>query len=125
MDLVCLPLRNLDVIFKMNWLEFNRVHINCFAKTVSFPEFDTSDELFVSAKKVNGFMKDDVVVFMILASMKAEPKAVLDELPMVSDFPKVFLDDISDLLSGREVGFSIDLVPGTSPVSMSPYRYLF
>lgn len=37
MDLVCLPLRNLDVILGMNWLEFNHVHINYFNMNVSFP----------------------------------------------------------------------------------------
>lgn len=52
MDLVCLLLSNLVVILGMNWLELNHVHINCFNKTVSFPEFDASDELSVSAKKV-------------------------------------------------------------------------
>ncbi|XP_050889012.1 uncharacterized protein LOC127094195 [Lathyrus oleraceus] len=85
MDLVCLPLRKLDVILGMKWLEFNHVHINYFAKTVSFPEFDTRDEFLVSAKQVNEFVKDDVVVFTILVSMKAKTKFVLDELPMVSD----------------------------------------
>ena len=38
MDLVCLPLEQLDIILGMNWLEFNQVHINCFEKTVIFPE---------------------------------------------------------------------------------------
>lgn len=37
MDLVCLPLRKLDVILSMNKLEFNHVHINYFDKLVSFP----------------------------------------------------------------------------------------
>ncbi|MCI25031.1 cellular nucleic acid-binding protein, partial [Trifolium medium] len=31
-------------------------------------------------------------------------------------------DDIAYLLPEREVEFTIDLVPGTSPVSMAPYR---
>lgn len=53
-------------------MELNLVHINSFAKTMSFSDFDTSDELFVLAKQVNEFMKDDVPVFMILSSMKAE-----------------------------------------------------
>ncbi|XP_050878174.1 uncharacterized protein LOC127081990 [Lathyrus oleraceus] len=122
MDLVCFTLRNLDVILGMNWLEFNHVHINCFAKTVSFSDFDTSDELFVLAKQVNEFVKDDVPVFMVLSSMKAETKVVLDELPVVSDFPEVFPDDISDLPPEHELEFAIGLVPGTSPVSMTPYR---
>ncbi|XP_050877291.1 uncharacterized protein LOC127081044 [Lathyrus oleraceus] len=118
MDLMCLPLRNLDVILGMNWLEFNHVHINYFFKTVSFPEFDISDELFISYKQVNEFVKDGVIVFMILAFMKTKTKFVLDELPVVSDFP----DDISDFLPELEMEFSIDLILGTSSVSMTPYR---
>lgn len=38
MELVCLPLYKLDVILGMNWLEFNRVHINYFTKMVIFPK---------------------------------------------------------------------------------------
>lgn len=83
MDLVCLSLNKLDVIIGISWLEFNHVHINCFDKSVSFQEFDESGELFVSSKQVNEFVRDDVEVFMILASMKAESKAEIDELLVV------------------------------------------
>jgi len=34
----------------------------------------------------------------------------------------VFPEDVSDLPSERKVEFSIDLVPGTSLVSRTPYR---
>jgi len=40
----------------------------------------------------------------------------------VQKFPEVFLDDITDLLPERKVEFAIDLVPGTSPISIAPYR---
>lgn len=40
---------------------------------------------------------------------------------MVSEFPEVFLDDMSEFPPKREVEFTIDLVPGTRPVSMEPY----
>ncbi|XP_050888845.1 uncharacterized protein LOC127094008 [Lathyrus oleraceus] len=122
MDLVCLPLNQIDVILGMNWLEFNHVDINYFDKLVSFLEFDASDELFVSAKQVDKLMKDDVEVFMILASMKAERRVVIDELPVWCDFPKMFPDDISDSPSKCKVEFSIDLAPGTSLVWMASYR---
>ncbi|CAJ2645609.1 unnamed protein product [Trifolium pratense] len=46
----------------------------------------------------------------------------VEELPIVCEFPDVFPDDISDVPPKREVEFSIDLVPGTSPISMAPYR---
>ncbi|XP_050876627.1 uncharacterized protein LOC127080342 [Lathyrus oleraceus] len=122
MDLVCRPLNKIDVILGMIWLEFNHVHINYFDKSVLFPEFDASVELFVSAKQVDEFMKEGAEVFMILASMKAESKYAIRELPMVCDFPKVFPDDISDLSLEREVEFSIDLVIDTSPLWTDPYR---
>ncbi|MCI23818.1 cellular nucleic acid-binding protein, partial [Trifolium medium] len=38
MDLVCLSLRNMDVILGMNWLRYNKVHIDCLNGTVVFPE---------------------------------------------------------------------------------------
>ena len=41
---------------------------------------------------------------------------------MVSEFPEVFPGDISDVPPEREMEFSTDLVPGTIPVSMAPYR---
>lgn len=71
MGLVCLPSNKLDVILGMNLLEFNRVHINCFDKPLSFLDFDASDELLMFAKQVDEFMKDEVGVFIILAFMKA------------------------------------------------------
>ncbi|XP_050908238.1 uncharacterized protein LOC127121848 [Lathyrus oleraceus] len=40
---------------------------------------------------------------------------------MVCEFPDVFHEDICDLPLEHEVDFTIDLVPGTRPVSMDPY----
>ncbi|XP_050920172.1 uncharacterized protein LOC127137794 [Lathyrus oleraceus] len=122
MDLVCLAFRNIDFILGMNWLEFNRGILNCHDKTVSFPDFDASDKLFVSAKQVDDSVKDEAEVFMLLASMKVGKKVVIGELPMLCNFSEVFLDDISDFSPEREVEFAIDLVPSTSSVSMDPYR---
>ncbi|MCI64398.1 RNA-directed DNA polymerase (Reverse transcriptase), partial [Trifolium medium] len=45
-----------------------------------------------------------------------------EELPIVCEFPDVFPEDVTDVLPKREVEFTIDLVPGTSPISMVPYR---
>lgn len=106
----------------MNWLEFNHVHINYFDKKMSFPKLDASDELFVSAKKMDEFVKDYATMFIILASMKAESKVVIGEFPVVYDFPKVFPDDINDLLLKPGVEFAIDLVPCMNSMSMPPYK---
>ena len=43
-------------------------------------------------------------------------------MPVVQEFPEVFPDDITELPPKREVEFAIDLVPGTSRISIVPYR---
>ncbi|XP_058784366.1 uncharacterized protein LOC131659150, partial [Vicia villosa] len=121
-DLVCLPLEQLDVILGMNWLEFNRVYINCFDKTIIFPEIGVKEDLFLSAKQVGESVQDGAELFMLLATLDVHERRTIDELPIVCDFAEVFPEDVSDLPPKREVEFSIDLVPGTSPVSMAPYR---
>lgn len=40
---------------------------------------------------------------------------------MVCEFRDVFLEDIYDLPPEREIGFALDLVTGTSSISMGPY----
>nr|GEX33702.1 reverse transcriptase domain-containing protein [Tanacetum cinerariifolium] len=46
----------------------------------------------------------------------------LEDVPIVQDFPKVFLKDLSGISPTRKVEFQIDLVPGAAPVSWAPYR---
>ena len=47
---------------------------------------------------------------------------LVDESPVVREFPNVFPDDIAGLPPNREVEFTIDLIPGTKPISIPPYR---
>ncbi|GJW54161.1 putative reverse transcriptase domain-containing protein [Tanacetum coccineum] len=49
-------------------------------------------------------------------------KKRLEDVPIVQDFPKVFLEDLPGLSSTRQVEFQIDLVPGAAPVARAPYR---
>ncbi|XP_028082863.1 uncharacterized protein LOC114284166 [Camellia sinensis] len=42
---------------------------------------------------------------------------------VVCEYLDVFPEDLTKLLPHREVKFSIDLVPGTAPISMSPYKF--
>ncbi|MCI38233.1 cellular nucleic acid-binding protein, partial [Trifolium medium] len=67
-------------------------------------------------------MKEQVELFAVFASLKLESKVKMEELPVVCEFPDVFPGDVSDVPPEREVEFTIDLVPGTGPISMAPYR---
>ena len=47
---------------------------------------------------------------------------LVDKIPVVREFLDVFPDDIAGLPPDREVEFTIDLIPGTEPISIPPYR---
>ena len=46
----------------------------------------------------------------------------LEDIPIVKEFPYVFLDDISVLPPDRAIEFFIELIPGTESISIPPYR---
>nr|XP_027187167.1 uncharacterized protein LOC113785005 [Cicer arietinum] len=102
-DLVCLPLRLVDVILGMESEERDK-------------------PINISTNQVKALLKEDVQLYMILASLEFKEKVVIRDVPIVCKFPKVFPEDVTSLPLEREIEFSIDLVPGTGPISMAPYR---
>ncbi|KAL8103461.1 hypothetical protein AgCh_027880 [Apium graveolens] len=46
----------------------------------------------------------------------------LDEIPIIREFPGVFLEELPGLSPDREIEFFIDLIPGAEPVFKAPYR---
>ena len=43
-------------------------------------------------------------------------------MPVVCEYPDVFLDELPGLPPIREVEFGIELMLGTTPISIAPYR---
>ena len=121
-DLVVLPLSQIDVILGMDWLSSNHVLLNCFEKSIVFPESGVSEgDMFLSANQVEASLREDARIYMILAGISVEIKTLVSDIPLVREFPEVF-EEVSGLPPEREVEFSIDLVPGTGPISIAPYR---
>ena len=46
----------------------------------------------------------------------------VEDIPVVREFSDVFPEELPGLPPDREVEFSIELVPGTGPISLAPYR---
>ncbi|XP_028108226.1 putative wall-associated receptor kinase-like 11 [Camellia sinensis] len=57
-----------------------------------------------------------------LCSVITEPTVdiTLDNIPVVRDFPDVFPDELPGQLVDREIEFTIDVIPGTRPISKTP-----
>ncbi|KAL0394362.1 UNVERIFIED_CONTAM: Retrovirus-related Pol polyprotein from transposon.6 [Sesamum latifolium] len=56
----------------------------------------------------------------VIDTEKVNP--MLEEIPVVRDFPEVFPDDLPGLPPHREVDFAIETLPGVAPISIAPYR---
>ena len=57
----------------------------------------------------------------VVRDTSVEKISVLDVL-VACEFPDVFLEELPRLPPHREIEFCIDMVPGTAPISMLPYR---
>ena len=119
-NLIYLPLQELEVILGMDWLSANRVLIDCREKKLFFPNPEELE--FVSSQGVMKELYDGAQCYMIFTHLEVEGGGTTSVIPIVQDFEDVFPEEVPGLPPRREVEFSIDLVSGTGPVSMAPYR---
>ncbi|XP_050889133.1 uncharacterized protein LOC127094335 [Lathyrus oleraceus] len=126
-DLICLPLKRIDVVLGMDWLSANSVFIGCEEKLIIILSSEaTSKDVLTTILEgmvgmVNFLFEKEKSVLLVLTK---EPSDNLNitQIPIVCEFPAVFLEDVIYLPPEREVEFSIDLIPRMNPISVSPYR---
>ncbi|XP_027351202.1 uncharacterized protein LOC113862311 [Abrus precatorius] len=119
-DLICLPLSQLDVILEMDWLAANHVLLDCREKTLIFGATMAKVPRLMSQGAWGNIVnaKAFSIMFSVEAKSVVEPKYI----PVVTDFLEVFPEDVSKLPPEREIEFAIDLILGASPISVVPYR---
>ena len=57
----------------------------------------------------------------VIDTVKA--RSSVSDIPTVSDFPDVFLEELPGLPPHRGIEFAIDVVPGATPASITPYPW--
>ncbi|GJT50354.1 hypothetical protein Tco_0976511 [Tanacetum coccineum] len=63
-----------------------------------------------------------VMVFIAQVMEKKSDERRMEDIPVVREFPEVFLEDLPGLPSVRQVEFQINLIPGAAPVTRAPIR---
>ncbi|XP_028758655.1 uncharacterized protein LOC114717613 [Neltuma alba] len=126
-DLICLPLKGIDVIIGMDWLSANNAILDCKRKMVTLPLCTTIVEainglLWLSATQTTKCIQKGCQAYAVFFFVSTDKEVGIDQIDVVKEFPEVFPKKISDLSPEREVEFSIELVPGTTPISKAPYR---
>jgi len=119
-NFICLPLSELDVIFGMDWLSSNQVLLNCAEKLVTFP--NSKNLLKSPTNSKSEPLRNKIQCYLLLYSIEIKEEVELKNIAVVQSFPEVFPNDIPSLPPNREIDFSINLMLGTGPISIAPYR---
>ncbi|GKC30091.1 putative reverse transcriptase domain-containing protein [Tanacetum coccineum] len=139
-DLMPIELGSLDVIISMDWLAKYQVFIVCAEKIVRIPwgdetlivRGDRSEQgnqtclNIISCTKTQKYMLKGCPIFLACVTTtetkdKLEEKRLKD-VPIVRNFPEVFLEYLPGLPPTRQVEFQINLIPSVAPVAWAPYR---
>ncbi|XP_027911550.1 uncharacterized protein LOC114170264 [Vigna unguiculata] len=86
-----------------------------------------SGEVFYSKELKESTTNHDEIskgsqVYMILTSLKVKEISDINKFSVVCEHLDVFPEDVPGLPPQREIEFTIDLVSGSRPVSIAPYR---
>ncbi|GKE24799.1 putative reverse transcriptase domain-containing protein, partial [Tanacetum coccineum] len=135
-NLMPVELGSFDVIIGMDWLAKYHALIVCDEKVVRIPygnevliirgdNCDIRSKLnIISCTKTQKYIEKGCQVYLAqVTSKKAEDKLEdrrLEDVPIVREFPEVFLEDLPGLLPAQQVEFQIDLVPGAAPYRLAP-----
>ncbi|GJW44185.1 putative reverse transcriptase domain-containing protein [Tanacetum coccineum] len=106
-DLMLIKLGSFDVVIGMDWLSNYHARFICDEKVV---------HILIDGETLI------IQVFVAQIMEKKSDEKRLEDIPIVSKFPKVFPEDLHGLPPVRQVEFQIDLILGAIPVARAPYR---
>nr|GEV25465.1 reverse transcriptase domain-containing protein [Tanacetum cinerariifolium] len=116
------PVR-LDTSYEVELADERVVHVPYKKKTLVVEGAKGVSRLkVISYKKASRYIKKGSQFFVAHVTEKEPQEKWLKDVPVIQDFPEVFLDDLPGLPPPRQVEFRIDLVPGAAPVARAPYQ---
>ncbi|MFS7980354.1 putative nucleotidyltransferase, Ribonuclease H [Helianthus anomalus] len=132
LSLLPLKLVGFDIVIGMDWLSHNQAQIVCDKKQVVIKtpygepltiQGDTQYGLpkKVSILKASRCMKKACVIYMAQVTID-EPKPKIEDIPVISEYPDVFPEELPGLPPQSQVEFRIDIIPGAAPIARAPYR---
>jgi hypothetical protein len=108
-NLIHLGLGGLDVILGMNWLTQHQVILDIVTRTIEIHS-PTSGHTILYLPQVENTHPCSY----------AAVTTQLEDIPVVCEYPDVFLDDLPGMPPDRDVEFVIELQPGTAQYLKGP-----
>jgi hypothetical protein len=115
-NIIVLESKGIDIILGMDWLSKHKVLIDYAKKSIKLTTTEEKELEFVTEPVVtaNG-VANHVKVNQLGASQGTE-------VPVVSEFPDVFPEELPGMPPDHDIEFVIELMAGTTPIYKSPYR---
>nr|GEW44406.1 putative reverse transcriptase domain-containing protein [Tanacetum cinerariifolium] len=115
-------LKLLDHTFNINLMP---IELGSFDVIVGSRGIETRLNIISCTKTQKYILKGHHVFLAHVTTKETEDKSKekrIKDVPVVQDFPEVFLEDLPCLPPTRQVEFHINLIPGAAPVARAPYR---
>ncbi|XP_070031696.1 uncharacterized protein [Nicotiana tomentosiformis] len=132
-DLVELEMMDFDAIMGMDWLSACYATVDCRAKAARFHfpgeavlewvgNTATPRGKFISYLKARKMIAKGCIYHIVRVRDADAEISTLQSIPVVNEYADVFPDELPGIPPEREIDFSIDLLPGTQPISIPLYR---
>ena len=131
-DLIELSFREFDVILGMDWLSRHQAIVDCIMKRVTLRTPNEDEVTFINERsnhlsnvistataRTMVRKRCEAYLAYVIDTVKARPS--VSDILTISDFSDVFPEELPGLPPHREIEFAIDVVPSTTPASITPY----
>ncbi|KAJ9546585.1 hypothetical protein OSB04_019128 [Centaurea solstitialis] len=129
------PMNEVDVVVGVDWMFENRAAVVVAeqlvriqnpigGKLVVYGKGRKRQPSLCTVAKARKYLQQGCTGYLAYAAVdQAEGKKLMvADVPMVSEFPDIFPEELPGIPPDRQVEFGINLVPGSAPVARTPYR---
>ncbi|XP_041995662.1 uncharacterized protein LOC121745773 [Salvia splendens] len=124
---------SVDIILGMDWLAENRVTIRCKEREISFQTPGKEPAIFygismnrrksiIFALQVTTMMRKGCPTYLVYLNGEEKKERSIEDVAVVNEFPDVFPNALPGPPPDRQLEFTIDLEPGSAPISKALYR---
>ena len=120
-----LGIHDFDIVLGMDWLSKHRASLDFYKKEVRLVRPEEPGVIFrgikreiapilINAMTTSKMLRKGCQGYLVFVVDRRQEGTRLKDIPIVREFPYVFLDDISGLPSDRAIEFVIELILGTN-----------
>nr|GFA00420.1 putative reverse transcriptase domain-containing protein [Tanacetum cinerariifolium] len=132
-DLIPIMLGVFDILIGIDWLDKYNANILCSQKLVRvvnpqgreiiiYDDKRKGDFKLCSVMKARRYLSRGCYAYIVHVIDTRFEKRSVEDVPIVNEFLNVFPEDLPGIPPERQVKFRIDLIPGATPITKTPYR---